>query len=77
MMHSYRHRLSEGTKTSVHVSALTTVIGTAALLLAWHPVLFSMGLTLTIGILAGYVTAMWVVPALYALWVDPRREEAG
>jgi predicted exporter len=76
MMHSYRHRLSDDSTMSVHVSAITTVIGAAALLLAWHPVLFSMGLTLTIGILAGYVTAMWVVPALYTLWVDPRDGEA-
>lgn len=77
MMHSYRRRLTEGTKTSVHVSAITTVIGTAALLFALHPVLFSMGFTLTIGILAGYCTAMWVVPALYTLWVEPHSEEAG
>ncbi len=75
MMHSYRHRLTDSARVSVHVSAITTVIGTAALLFAHHPVLFSLGITLTIGILAGYVTAMWVVPALYSLWVEPRGGE--
>jgi len=69
MMHGYRHRLAAETQTSVHVSAITTVIGTAALLFARHPALFSIGFTLTIGILVGYAAAMWVVPALYALLV--------
>ncbi len=77
MMHSYQHRLTDDARISVHVSAITTVIGTAALLFARHPVLLSLGITLTIGILAGYVTAMWVVPALYALWIEPRREGTG
>lgn len=71
MMHSYRHELGEDSRTSVHISAITTIIGTAALLFARHPVLLAMGMTLTIGILAGYVTAVWVVPALYGIWGAP------
>ena len=68
MMHSYRHGLTAKTKASVHVSAITTVIGTGVLLFALHPALFSMGFTLTIGVLAGYMAAMIVVPSLYAFF---------
>lgn len=68
MMHRYPQRLDPGTRTSVHMSAITTIIGTAVLLFAQHPALFSIGFTLTVGVLAGYVAAMFVVPALYHLW---------
>ena len=68
MMHRYPQRLDPATRTSVHMSAITTIIGTAALLFALHPALFSIGFTLTVGVLSGYVAAMFVVPALYHLW---------
>jgi predicted RND superfamily exporter protein len=40
-----------------------------ALLFAHHPALFSVGLTLTIGVGLGYVAAMWMVPVLYEVFV--------
>ena len=55
------------TATAVALSALTTLIGTSALLLAKHPILFSIGRTITIGILAGFLTAFFVIPAIYTL----------
>jgi predicted exporter len=74
IMHSYRHRLISDSKTSVHISALTTIVGTTVLLFARHPALFSMGFTLSIGILSGYAAAMLVVPALYTLLVGNETE---
>jgi uncharacterized protein len=69
MMHSYRHRLSGVTRLAVHLSAITTVVGTAALLFAQHPALFTIGVTLTIGVTAGYIAAMLVIPALCDLFL--------
>jgi uncharacterized protein len=45
-------------------SAVTTVIGSGSLLFAQHPVLFSVGITITSGIIASYFAALVVVPAL-------------
>ncbi len=52
---------------SVHLSAWTTLVGAGALLLARHPVMFDIGVTLVTGVGAGYLCALWVVPALYRL----------
>jgi uncharacterized protein len=76
MMHSYRYGLTAHTKASVHMSAVTTVIGTGVLLFALHPALFSIGFTLTIGVLSGYLSAMLVVPSLYAVFF-PAGERGG
>jgi predicted exporter len=57
--------LKTGTRTAVTLSAVTTLIGTGALLLARHPVLFSIGVTMTTGVFGGYVSSMLVVPSLY------------
>jgi uncharacterized protein len=77
MMHSYGHHLSGVTRFAVHLSAITTVVGTGALLFARHPALFTIGLTLTIGVTAGYMAAMIVVPALCELMLDPRPSASG
>jgi predicted exporter len=50
---------------SVHLSALTTLVGTVALLFAGHPALFLVGVSLTSGLLAGYVTAIVGIPAVW------------
>ncbi len=52
---------------SVHLSAWSPLVGAGALLLARHPVMFDIGVTLVTGITAGYACAFWVVPALYRL----------
>jgi predicted exporter len=65
MVYACHHDLKMGTGTAVTLSALTTLIGTGALLLARHPILFSIGVTMVTGVLAGYVAAMLVVPSLH------------
>ncbi len=69
MMHGVEHEEAETSVLVIHISALTTIIGTAVLLLARHPALFSIGLTLTIGTLCGYLGAIAVVPAALRLWL--------
>jgi len=49
---------------SIHLCALTTVVGTAALIFAKHPALFLVGVSLTSGLLGGYITALFVIPGL-------------
>lgn len=46
------------------LSALSTLAGVGALILARHPALFSLGLTVFVGVAASLPTALWVVPAL-------------
>jgi predicted RND superfamily exporter protein len=65
VVYAYHHDLETGTHTAVTLSAVTTLIGTGALLLASHPVLFSIGVTMVTGVLGGYVSSMLVVPSLY------------
>jgi predicted exporter len=69
MMHGVLHQETGTSRLVVHVSAITTIIGTAVLLLAHHPALFSIGLTLTIGTLCGYLGAIAIVPAALRLWL--------
>ncbi len=69
MMHGIQHEEAETSLLVIHISALTTIVGTAVLLLAHHPALFSIGLTLTIGTLCGYLGAITVVPAALRLWL--------
>jgi predicted RND superfamily exporter protein len=49
----------------VTLSAVTTLIGAGVLLFARHPILFSIGLTMVTGVLAGYVSSLLVLPSLY------------
>ena len=72
MLYSYHHELDTGTEKAVWVSALTTIVGAFSLLFARHPVLFSIGLTLTMGLMAGYLAAQFAVPALYRMWMGKR-----
>ena len=61
---------------SMHLSAATTVIGSAALLLGIHPATFQVGVSLTTGLLTGYLVALFVVPGLCHLWGRPTKEAA-
>jgi predicted RND superfamily exporter protein len=71
MVYACHHDLKTGTPTAVTLSAATTSIGAGALLFAQHPILFAIGVTMVTGVLAGYVSSLWAVPAFY------RRLEAG
>jgi len=73
MTYEYRHDMKAGTIIAVSLSALTTLIGTGVLLVADHPALFSIGVTLVISISAGYLTSILVVPSLCS-YVLPFRQ---
>ena len=62
----YRGRACQEATTcgSISVCAITTVFAFAALALAEHPMLFSIGITGLIGIVSSMVTAIVLVPAL-------------
>jgi predicted exporter len=60
-----REGLDCATERAVLVSGLTTLAGFGALVLARHPALHSIGLTVLLGIGAAIPTALWVIPALY------------
>jgi uncharacterized protein len=61
---------------SMHLSAITTVIGSAALLLGIHPATFQVGVSLTAGLLIGYLTAFLMVPGLCYLRHRRKKEPA-
>lgn len=68
-VYSHRTGMQAGTRKAIFLCALTTVIGSSVLMFARHPVLFSVGFTLTVGIIAGYASSAMVVPAMCRLWV--------
>lgn len=53
------------TDTAVLLSGLTTITGFGALVFAQHPALFSIGLTVLLGIGAAIPSSIFVIPALY------------
>ena len=64
MVHKTREGTGRATVMAVWVSALTTMAGFGALIFGRHPALFSIGLTVSVGIVFSIVTALFVVPAL-------------
>lgn len=63
------------TSASVLISTLTTVFGFAVLVFAQHPVLFSMGTTVLIGMLSAFVATLVLTPLCMdlLLFKDPPR----
>ena len=53
------------TDTAVLLSGLTTITGFGALVFAQHPALYSIGLTVLLGIGAAIPSAIYVIPAVY------------
>lgn len=51
--------------------AATTILGTAAMILTGHPVLHWIGMTLTAGILGGYLASYFVVGPLVRIVLNP------
>ena len=70
MVYYCKYKYQTGTITAVTLAAVTTLIGAGVLLFAQHPVLFSIGLTLTTGVLAGYLSSLLIIPVAYRLWKD-------
>ena len=53
--------------TALTISMLSTIIGSGALLWASHPALNSVGKVISIGVLTGYMTAVFIIPAAWHL----------
>jgi len=70
MTHAIATRAEKNGRTTIVLTTATSIIGAGVLLFTQHPVLFAIGVTLTVGMLAGHITAIWAVPALVALWGD-------
>ena len=74
--YEYQYNLKIGTVMAVSLSAITTILGSGVLLFARHPVMFSIGVGMTVSVFTGYLTSILVVPALCDLFVKSRRREA-
>lgn len=74
MLYKTRADMETGTLLAVTLSAVSTLLGAGLLLLAKHPALFSFGITLFIGVSAGYLSSVLVVPKLYELLVPGAKE---
>jgi predicted exporter len=64
MTYRYRHELKRSAVQAVSISAITTLIGAGVLLFAKHPALYSIGITLVVGVAAGFISSIIVIPAL-------------
>jgi predicted exporter len=71
MTYNYQHNMRKSAIIAISISAVTTLIGAGVLLFARHPALFSSGITLFIGILAGYISAIFVIPAIEKILLSP------
>jgi predicted RND superfamily exporter protein len=56
--------VSAETERAVLLSGLTSLSGFGALLLARHPALFSLGLTVSLGLFAALISALVLLPCL-------------
>jgi predicted exporter len=65
MVHRQDEGIDRATGQAVLVSGLTTLAGFGALVLARHPALHSIGITVLLGIGTAIPAALWVIPALY------------
>jgi len=75
MVYDCRYNLKAQTLLAIFLSAITTIIGGGVLLLAKHPVLFYVGVTMTIGILSGYLVAILIIPPYYKLLMSGYNNE--
>ncbi|MCP4176366.1 MAG: hypothetical protein GY756_01205, partial [bacterium] len=64
MVYHSIYNLKSGTKLATSLSALTTLIGALAVSFAKHPLLYNIGITLLIGVLTGYLVALFIIPAI-------------
>ena len=78
MAYAQRRGMRRDMSRAVTLSALTTALGAAVLLIADHPAFLAIGITLVFGVSAGYVYARWVLPALQILFprLNPPDERA-
>jgi uncharacterized protein len=65
MIYKCRTNAKAGIVLAVLLAASATIIGTGVLVLAKHPALFYIGITMTIGLMSAYLSSLIVVPYLY------------
>ncbi len=63
--------MMQNRNSATFLCAATTILGTAAMILAGHPVLHWIGMTLTAGILGGYLASYFVVGPLVRIVLNP------
>ncbi len=63
-----RKEMNTGTITAITLCTVTTLIGAGVLIFAKHPALSSVGITMVIGVGAGFFSSVFVVPKLAALF---------
>jgi predicted exporter len=61
---------------SVHLSFAATLVGTSVMMFAKHPALFYVAVSLTAGLLGGYLVAFFVIPGICYLWTNRARARA-
>jgi len=64
-----RKEMNTGTVTAITLCTVTTLIGVGVLIFAKHPALSSVGITMVIGLGAGFFSSVMVVPKLCELFV--------
>ncbi|MEI6645546.1 MAG: hypothetical protein WCP12_05880 [bacterium] len=75
MVFAYRDGIQGNSFRALTLSAVTTILGAGVLLLAKHPALFSIGVTLVAGISAGYFCALLTLRAIYSLSRSEHKHE--
>lgn len=75
MVFAYRDGIQNHVFKAVTLSAVTTILGAGVLLLAKHPALFSIGVTLVAGVSAGYLCAWLTLRAVYSLTRSEAKHE--
>ena len=74
MVYGVKRGMLPSVYTAVTLSTLTSLIGAGVLLLTRHPALFSIGVTLVTGLIAGYVTALCAIPFLARFLLKEKNE---
>lgn len=79
MAYAVRRGMRRDMFRAVTLSALTTALGAAVLLIARHPAFISIGITLVFGVSAGYLCAWLLLPALQTLFprLNPPENDNG
>jgi predicted RND superfamily exporter protein len=67
MVYRLYRDLDPSAEKAVLVSALTTLSGFGVLVLARHPALHSIGLTILLGVCGALPVVLWILPALARL----------
>jgi predicted exporter len=68
-----RKDMNTGTIMAITLCTVTTLIGVGVLIFAKHPALSSVGITMVIGLGAGFFSSVMVVPKLCELTVKAKK----